>query len=186
MTLKPRTRLYAIDTQQISLFSGRFKQTLGIPESILEEYSLEKSTRLTKMTNDYPPLTQYKEAEGYEFTWGNILERRVNEFIVWDYCFNHLLSQYLQNGKRLSDMQRAAFSELEKAIDYTTRDIIPVLSMEHGWQFIPCSTVGAFTQVIHFTREEEARDWTIKHLLTTRLPEIVGKLMKDVSKAAGN
>jgi hypothetical protein len=182
MTLKPWTRLYAIDTQQISLFSGQFKQTLGI----LEEYGLIKCTRLTKMTNNYPLLTQYQEDQGYEFTWGNILEFRVNEFIIWDYCFNHLFSQYLQSGKCLSDMQRVAFSELGKVIDCTTRDIIPVLSMEHGWQFIPCSTVGAFTQAIHFSQEQEARDWTIKHLLTTRLPEIVGKLMKDVSKAAGN
>lgn len=177
---KTTGRLFTIDTQNITLFTRRLKKKIAIPESILEEHSLENSTRLKNMDFEHPPLTQYQNAEGYEFNWGNILERRVNEFIVWDYHFDQLLTLYLRRGKRLSDMQYAVFKELEKRIDCATRDIYPVLSMADGWKIIPCSAVGVFTQVIHFTEEEAARQWTQHNLLHTHIPVIIDRLQQDV------
>lgn len=172
-------KLYVIDTQQFRKFKAREKVKLNTPDSILEEYALKTGEGVIKMEGDMSPFTEYTNAEGYEFTWGTILERRVDAYIVWDYCFNQLLTHYLRHGRRLSDMQRAMFYELERTVDYTTRDIYQVLGMTEGFRFIPSSSVGGFTQVIHFTSEKDAKGWTIENLLYQTLPAMVDKLLKD-------
>jgi len=181
--MNPQSKLYVIDTQQFRKFNAREKVKLSLPDSILEEYALRTGEGVTKMNNEMSPFTEYKNAEGYEFSWGTILERRVDAYIIWDYCFNQLLTHYLRHGKRLSDMQRAIFYELERTIDYTTRDIYPVLGMTKGFYFIPSSSVGGFTQVIYFTSEKEAKAWTVDYLLYQTLPNLIDKLLKDVPPA---
>lgn len=160
----------SIDTVTSNHFRLREKKRLTTPESIIEEISLGSAMK------DYPPITQYDKAEGYEFSWGHILERRAERYLIWDFCFNQLLSQYLNTGRRLNDLQRAVFFELEKHIDCTTHDIAQVLSMSDGWKIIPCSTVGVFTLIIHFTEEEEAREWVVNNLLSIVIPDVIGKL----------
>jgi hypothetical protein len=174
------SKLYVIDTQQFRKFNAREKIKLNMPDSILEEYALRTGEGVIKMGSEMSPFAEYTNAEGYEFTWGTILERRVDAYIIWDYCFSQLLTHYLRHGKRLSDMQRAIFYELERTVDYTTRDIYPVLGMTKGFRFIPSSSVGGFTQVIHFTSEKEAKGWTIDNLLYQTLPNLIEKFLKDV------
>lgn len=135
------------------------------------------------MSDKDSPTKQYHESEGFEFTWGHILERRTDKYLVWDFCFVQLLTQYLRAGKRLSDLQRAFFYLLERKIACTTRDIVPVLSMEEGWKIIPCSAVGAFTLVIHFTQEADAREWVAHELLCGAIPEAINELQNDTSIA---
>jgi hypothetical protein len=160
----------SIDTASSDRFRIREKKPLTTPESILEETSQGNTMK------DYPPISQYEKTEGYEFSWGHILERRAEQYLVWDFCFNQLLSQYLNTGRRLNDLQRAIFFELERHVDCTTRDITRVLRMDDGWKIIPCSTVGGFTLVVHFTEEDEAREWVVNHLLNRVIPEVIGKL----------
>lgn len=91
-----------------------------------------------------PPLAQYSSAIGYEFPWGHILERRVNQYVVWDFCLSHLLLQYLQAGKRLEDCQKQVFKVLERKFDCTTRDVVTLVSLAKAWQLCPSSSVGIF------------------------------------------
>lgn len=171
----PQQKTLSIDTVSSNRFRIREKQRLTISESILEEI------RLGNAMKDYPPISQYENAEGYEFSCGHILERRAGQYLVWDFCFNHLLSQYLSTGRRLNDLQRAVFLELERVVDCTTRDIVKVLSMSDGWKIIPCSTFGVFTLVIHFTEESEAREWVVDTLLNNVIPTVIGKLSANKS-----
>lgn len=178
--IKTKTKLTLINTNHLSLFKEREKKAIGIPECILEEYSLRSGL---VMSDKGGPTKQYNEAEGFEFNWGHILERRADKYIVWDFCFTQLLTQYLRSGKRLSDLQRAFFYFLERKITCTTRDIVPMLSMEEGWKIIPCSAVGAFTLIIHFTQESDAREWVAHDLLCEAIPDIIKKLQNDESVA---
>ncbi|PKM35482.1 MAG: hypothetical protein CVV06_16045 [Gammaproteobacteria bacterium HGW-Gammaproteobacteria-10] len=131
--------------------------------------------------NDSYPLNHTDRAEGYEFTWGHIQERRAERYLVLDFCFNQLLAHYLNTGRRLNDVQRAVFFEIERMVDCATRDIIPVLSMSEGWKIIPCSTIGVFTLAIHFTEEREAREWVVDTLLNNVIPTVIGKLSANKS-----
>ncbi len=151
-------------------FLAGFSQPLAIPDAILSEYIL----RTPVMHNIYtpgPPLVQYQAAIGYEFPWGHILERRVNQYVVWDFCLSHLLLQYLQAGKRLEDCQKQVFNALERRFDCTTRDVVMLVGLT-AWQLCPSSSVGIFAQVAHFTAEQAAREWVVNELLKV-LPEII-------------
>ena len=170
-----------IDSGQLTRFKVRDKQRIGLPESILEEYSLTPELTMSD-DNELPPMKQYQNAEGFEFAWGHILERRTEQYIVWDFCFNPLLIQYHRAGKRLNDLQRSAYHYLERKVACTTRDIVPVLSMAEGWKIIPCSTVGAFTLVIHFTQESDAREWVAYDLLTKAMPNLLEQLQRDINR----
>ncbi len=126
------------------------------------------------------PMKQYNNGEGFEFSWGHILERRTDKYIVWEFCFNRLLVQYLRAGKRLTDIQRSTYHFLERTTACATRDIIPVLSMDEGWKIIPCSTIGAFCCVIHFTQEAEAREWIAHDLLIELMPQLITELQQAI------
>ena len=128
-----------------------------------------------------PPLAQYSSAIGYEFPWGHILERRVNQYVVWDFCLSHLLLQYLQAGKRLEDCQKQVFKVLERKFDCTTRDVVTLVSLAKAWQLCPSSSVGIFSQVAHFTAEQAAREWVVAELLAV-LPEIIANAQPSVTK----
>jgi len=181
MTKQNLEILHVIDTKQYNRFKSREKTRLGIPECILEECSLNFGIEMSS-NKECAPMTQYKNAEGFEFTWGHILERRTDRYIVWDFCFTHLLTQYLATGKRLSDLQRVVYYHLERTVECTTRDIIPVLSMQEGWKIIPCSAVGAFSLVIHFSQEANACEWIINELFHDVLPVLMTALQKDAVK----
>jgi len=178
-----KAKLYVLDTGQLTQFKQREKQKIGMPECILEEYLLTPGFHMTH-EREIPPGKQYIDSEGFEFSWGHILERRTDKYIVWDFCFTNLLSRYLRAGKRLSDLQRAVYYVLERKLSCTTRDIVPVLSMEEGWKIIPCSAVGAFTLVIHFTQEPSAREFVAHDLMLEVIPKMLETLQEDVSQAS--
>ena len=89
-----------LDKEAIEKFRNKEKQTLSIPESIKEEYRMQddedrkRRQRIKVMVDKGPPLQQYTDATGYLFSWGHILERRVAQFVIWDFCLTHLLSRY--------------------------------------------------------------------------------------------
>jgi len=176
-------KLSVIDTQSIQEFMKRTQNNLPISEPLLEEYSLQSVHSLKKTKNgEISPIRQYKDAEGYEYSWGSILERRTNEYVIWDYCCTNLLTHYLKTGQRLADLQRDVFPEIEKIISCTAKDIVDVLSIKSGWLFYPASPVGAFSQIIHFTDEKQAREWTVEHLLVHELPKILSRLQGNEKK----
>ncbi|MGR9052272.1 MAG: hypothetical protein ACU84J_06460 [Gammaproteobacteria bacterium] len=124
------------------------------------------------------------QLDGYRFAWGRICERRSGAYLVWDFCLDALLLQYSRNGLSLVDLQRAVFEQWERRTDRTTRDILEVLTPDLGWKILPCSTVGAFSLVVHFTEEAKARLWTAE-LIRKDLPAVIGQLGQNVNEHRG-
>lgn len=181
MIKKKSANLILIDTQPLRRFKARDKQRIGLPDSIRKDVSLTPELTMTD-DNELPPMKHYQNPEGFEFAWGHILERRTEQYIVWDFCFNPLLIQYHRAGQRLSDLQHNAYHYLERKVACTTRDIVPVLSMVEGWKIIPYSSIGAFTLVIHFTQEADARAWVAYDLLTLAMPSLLEQLQRDINR----
>jgi hypothetical protein len=119
----------------------------------------------------------------YEFPWGRIVERRVNQVVIWDYCLSHLLQRYLQAGKRLEDCQQQVFKALEATFSCTSRDLLVFFGLTDAWQLSPYSAMGVFSQVIHFTAEHAARDWVIKELLVV-MPAIIASAERSLTNAS--
>jgi len=183
----------ALDKAAIKMFCGKEQQSIAIPKSIKEEYRLNEKEktlfeiqphisrrRKTDTVDLVTPEQQYADAHGYVFSWGHILERRVNQFVIWDFCLTHLLSRYLSRGLRLRHLQRIVFAEIEAELDCTSRDPAMAVALIGGWAIYPGTAVGAITQVVHFTSESEARDWTAQILIDKVLPKAIARARKYV------
>jgi hypothetical protein len=107
-------------------------------------------------------------AIGYLFSWGYILERRFNQFVLWDYCLTH----YLPAGYRLDEIQRQVFTCVAEKFTCTSRDLMAWLSLESAWMLCPCSAVGLFSHLVHYASEQQAREWVVHELLTV-LPAVI-------------
>lgn len=168
------TSVHSLDQAAKQHFLAGLIQPLKMPDAILSEYILRTPT----MHNIYaqrPPQAEYQAAIGYEFPWGHILERRTNQYVVWDFCLSHLLLQYLQAGLRLEDCQKQVFRALERQFDCTTRDAVILVGSTKTWALTISSSVGVFSQVVHFTAETAAREWAA-HVLVNALPEIIARI----------
>lgn len=118
-------------------------------------------------------------AQQFTFTWGYILERRANQYVVWDFCLEPLLKQYLAAGKPLEDCQHQVFKALEQRFQCTTRDLLILVGLTQDWQLCPAPSIGLFSQVSHFTAEKRAREWISGELLTA-LPDIIQEVQNNV------
>ncbi len=179
MTDRKVVKLHLINTGQLNDFLGREKTRINIPECILEEYHINNWFELNSEGLEVTPLRQYKAVEGFEFNWGHILERRAEQYVVWDFCFSQLLKLYLKNDMGLGDLQRDTFYHLERKVECCTRDMISVLSKDK-WKIVPCSSVGVFSLVLNFTDEQDARQWAVENLINDTVPSIIRKLQNNV------
>jgi hypothetical protein len=169
-----------IDQLSCQRFLQQCSRALAIPDAILTEYTL-RSPIMHNVHLQPPPLAQYECAIGYEFPWGHILERRVNQYVVWDFCLSQLLMHYLRAGKRLEDCQKQVFTALERTFDCTTRDLFALVGLSKAWQLCPSSSVGMFSQVAHFTAEQQARECVVSELMAA-LPDIIASAQRIVAK----
>jgi len=183
-----------LDEAAIQLFRSKEQQPIAIPQSIREEYRLNEQEqtlieikpqpshrRNTDSVDLLTPEKQYTDANGTVFSWGHILERRVNQFVIWDFCLTHLLSRYLSRGLRFRDLQRVVFAEIEAGVECTSREPVMAVGLIGGWAIYPGTAVGAITQVVHFASESEARDWTAQILIDKVLPKAIVQARKYVN-----
>lgn len=179
------SRQIIIDREALRRFQNKTYQTVAIPEVLMEAYRLIGAD-LGLTGHEKPQSTQdpkgirgikhvYQDAQGVVFSWGHILERRINQYVIWDYCLIPLLNRYLGRGLHLSHLQQQVFTVIEKHVNRTTRDVISTVAITEGWTFCPGTAISAVTQVVHFTAEREARDWTAERLLEQVLPNAIAK-----------
>ncbi|MGH8549961.1 MAG: hypothetical protein ACREEM_01130 [Blastocatellia bacterium] len=180
-------RKIELDRAAIQRFRSREKEPLTIPNSILEEtrlndhdrsdFGLQPGPRRTavKVAEPGPPETQYTDAQGYVLSWGHILERRVNPFVIRDFCLTHLLTHYHRRGLRLRDLQRIVFAGIEAEVDCASREPVMAVGLIGGWALYPGAAVGAITEVVHFASEEKAREWTAETLIENVLPKAIAR-----------
>jgi hypothetical protein len=162
-----------IDAPAIQRFAKAMTDPLTPPIAILEEY--RRRGRLPASAEDRPPQAAYRTrnalgqpfgpAGGYPFSWGHILERHVDRFVLWDFGLDRLLRRYHEAGLGLWHLQGVAFDALERRSGRACGDWLWDLSRlgedppEPGFGVFPGSAVSAFGVVTHFCREAEARAW---------------------------
>ena len=163
-----------IDQLAQERFLHHFSKIVPVPEAILTEYTLKSPIMAMSSASTQAHFLNktYAEAIGYEFSWGHILERRFNQYIVWDFCLSTLLMAYLHAGQRLEDCQRQMFKALEKQFNCTSRDVMSWISLDNAWQLCPSSSVGIFSLLVHFTSEDQAKHWVVRELLSA-FPELI-------------
>lgn len=152
------------------------KQAIALPQSICTEYALQGRSAFQRgpLSLNIPPLAQYINAQGYCFAWGNILERRCDNHIDWDFCLESLLERYHQRHLLLKDLQQTSFKVLEASLpDRVGYDWEAAATYWQGWRIFQGSAVSAFTVRCHFSREIEARHWLSTHFLPMLLPGLL-------------
>jgi hypothetical protein len=190
-----------IDVIAIQRFSEAMKADVRVPVSIVEEYRRRGSLPLP--AENRPPYAPYRKlnavgtpapegrgrAEGYEFSWGHILERYIDRFIVWEFCLDRLLQRYHAANLSLLDLQRVAFDALERHGAPVERDWLLALHVLdarpplQGFGVFPGGAVSAFCVVAHFCRELEARHWVATALIRHILPRVLDAAIRHVETA---
>ena len=94
------------------------KQALSLPQSLCNDYALrgQVSTVNGHLPLNKPPLAQYSNAQGFSYAWGQLLERRMDNQVLWDFCLEALLDRCHHHGLLLSHLQVAVLSELEAVL----------------------------------------------------------------------
>ncbi len=71
------------------------KQALSLPQSLCNDYALRSkvSTVNGHLPPNKPPLAQYSNAQGFSYAWGQLLERRMDNQVLWDFCLEALLDR---------------------------------------------------------------------------------------------
>lgn len=176
-------KITPLDEQALFRWRMKLKTNLDVPASLLNEYGLTQAA--PKAPPQRPPYAQYLQSQGYEFSWGHILERSVERLIVWDFVFDRLLQRYQRAGLGLRQLQAVVFEILEVRCDCTERDTILAAAShaEWDWQVFPGGAVSAFVVAAHFTRDAEARAWVAEVLIPQVLPEVIEASIAHVESA---
>ena len=189
MNVNRKTQL---DKMAIQRFLRKEKQVVTIPDSIVQEYPLTKKSKGRNPGSKAKPVQselrtpyeQYAQGEGYNFSWGHILERRMAQFIFWDFCLSNLLTQFQSRGMGLNELQRIVFDVLEAEVECTGSEPVTAVGLTDGWKIYPGTAISAFTMVIHFASEEKARDWTAETLLEEVVPKAIAVAMQVLKRNA--
>lgn len=164
--------------------TAAMKHAIALPQAICDDFAKrgQPATSRGQFPLQAPPLAQYINAQGYEFAWGHILERRVDNYIDWDFCLETVLAHYHKHNLWLADLQQAAFTALADSLPGLVGvEKEPAMSYPFGFKVYPGSVISAFTVRAHFAREAEARHW----LSTLFLPLLLPGLLFQVQEAIG-
>jgi hypothetical protein len=116
------------------------------------------------------PQPSSDHCEHYQFDWGFILQRRVQHFLILDYCFDRF-HQQIKCKISLDRLQKHIFQMLSHRIRLNN-DLYGLLRGDYPWSFV-CSAYGAFSLMIHCRYENQARQWSVDQLVLQTLPEIL-------------
>ncbi len=111
-----------------------------------------------------------------EFAWGTLVERRCQQFVIWDFCLVPLSTGLPRSeaDAGLDACQWRVFQELERCFSCTARDLVTLLERVETWVLFPGTALGTFCQVVHFAWEQEARHWVVTELFPV-LPTIIAQ-----------
>jgi hypothetical protein len=141
--------------QQLQLFLCVRNPGNGIPDNLSQRQ---------------PIPTAIECCEHYCFDWGFILQRRAQQYVFLDYCFDDFHRQ-LQGGISLDRLQDTIFQMLAQHTE-APNDVFGLLNGDQPW-IVLCSTYGAFSLVINTRYEREARQWSVNQLAAKILPAIL-------------
>lgn len=158
------------------------RQSLTLPPSLCRDFALrgKLTTRNGELDWQKPPAAQYRQAEGFVFDWGQMVERRIDNQVRWEVHLETLLSVCHERGLALSDLQQAVYHELEGLLPELTQHEPDLFD---GFHLLPGSPISAFCINCHFTFEAETREWLSRTFVPLLLPGILGRLRHDLYPA---
>jgi hypothetical protein len=143
------------DLQQLHLLLYVRDPGNGIPEQLRQRQQAQ---------------TTIECCEHYCFNWGFILQRRAQQYLLLDYCFDDF-HQQLQGSISLDRLQAAIYQMVAQRIE-AINNLFGLLNGHQSW-IVLCSQYGAFSLMINTRYELEARQWSVNHLAAKILPEIL-------------
>lgn len=127
------------------------------------------------------------KAQGYDFPWGQIVERTSGLLIVFDFYLSGLQAEFNRRDIRTCEMQERVFSLLEELSDLTVRDnaVDPMsLSVRRdNWKIIPgvLGRCGAFTILGHAGHGKDLREWLVGEFILDILPQIHERMYVELA-----
>ncbi len=104
------------------------------------------------------------------YDWGFVLQRRAQQYVIYDYCFDGFYQQL--HAATNFDTLQADVCRLIRTTDLFKHGIYPLLSGAKPWAVLS-SDVGAFSLVAHIQHEQDAYDWSIHTLVLQLIPTVL-------------
>lgn len=118
------------------------------------------------------------QADGYAFSWGQIVERRLGLALVWDFHLARMREVFKVMGLSMTLLQERTIDALEHVeAARVVRDnalCLGAMPPARGWRIIPAplGRGSAFSIVTHVGDEPEARDWLLAEFMPETLPQV--------------
>lgn len=160
------------------------KQRITLPAALLVERDLDT---VYGSNHEFEPseglLAHLDALEGYPFAWGWLIERRVDNQLIWAFCLDALLTRCHSRGMRLPLLQLIVFEELKRLMPAWVAEDWAVNSTQlAGWKFYVGSDLSALILRCHFSDETAARDWLSDTFLPQTLPGLLHQVQCHVDR----
>ncbi len=147
---------------------------LTCPAPVVDELRRRKIGRakLRRLIDDL-----YGKAMGYAYPWGQVVERRIYNLVVWETVFDGPLGKLHRIGVGLPEIQRVA-EELLLRDPCFTPDRWRPSDMVGEFAVLPGGLHSVFTVASHFTVEPEGRAWLHRAL---EPDNVVDRIAREVA-----
>ncbi len=113
-------------------------------------------------------LSQHHVCEYIVFKWGFIIQRRVQQYVILDYCFDRF-HRIINSPSSLDVLHTDLYRLLDnKGIFH--RGLHGLLSGTYPWLLLT-SDIGAFSLVAHIQYEQQACHWVNHQVIAQRVPD---------------
>ncbi|MBL4636206.1 MAG: hypothetical protein JKY56_20265 [Kofleriaceae bacterium] len=110
----------------------------------------------------------------YPFTWGVIIERRLNQSVIWDVCIN--VVQKITDVVILERVKKHVFVILKSLIPEYTAEPILLNELENKWVVYSGSSYSEITIACNIDNEDAARLWMGEKMIPQCINEVVSSL----------
>ncbi len=105
------------------------------------------------------PGKLYKDLRGWPFSWGQLVERRLYNLVIWEVVYDRLLRQLHWHKLGLPEIQRTALEWLACREPNFEPDRWKIVDLIGEFVVVPGCAYDAFAVACHFTCEAEGRQW---------------------------
>lgn len=156
------TKIVSIDKGSLEYFESKWSRIFNPNDKQLRTLRNIGKIKHTK----HPEDLRY-----YPFTWGVVIERRLNRLVIWDVCLN--VVQKVVNTTTVEQVKRHIFVLLKNYIpEYTDEEPIMFDELSKKWAVYPGATFSEITISFRIEDEEAAREWMGAKMLSVLINEI--------------
>jgi len=156
------TNIVSIDKESLEYFKSKWSRVFNPNDHQLKTLRNIEKIKPTK----HPEDLRY-----YPFTWGLVIERRLNRLVIWDICLNEV--QKIVNSKIVEQVKSHIFVLLKNLIpEYTDEEPIMFDELSEKWVVYPGATFSEITISFKIEDEEAAREWMGAKMLATLINEV--------------